>query len=157
MDRGINEILKRKEKEFVENLVNSTVDEKKLIHYKSVLNILNRIVLYNDVKAILLKEKLLGYFKEVEELNYTINNKYESSRLFNNYLFPIVYYLIDKEFFVASSNLNLFIIIGFLIDFTLYYFITSYYYPVFLILFIAFGFYRRIKAKREGKYVAMFW
>lgn len=157
MDRGINEILKRKEKEFVENLVNSTVYEKKLIHYKSVLNILNRIVLYNDVKAILLKEKLLGYFKEVEELNYTINNKYESSRLFNNYLLPILYYLIDKEFFVTGSSLNLFIIIGFLTDLSLYYFISGYYYPAFLFLFFVLGVYRRIKAKKEGKYAAMFW
>lgn len=153
----INELLKIKEKEFVENLVNSSEVEKKLIHYNSVLNISNRIVLYDDEKAKLLKEKLLGYYQEIEELDYTIGHKYQGSKMFNNYLLPILYYLIEKEFFLAGSNLKLFIIIGFLADLSLYYFIAGYYYPVFLFLFFVFGIYRRIKAKKEGKYAAMFW
>jgi hypothetical protein len=153
----LNELLKTKEKEFIENLTNRTEVEKKSIHYNSVLNISNRIILYNDEKAILLKEKLLNYFKEVEELNYKFHHKYQSSKLFNSYLLPILYYLIEKEFFVAGSNLKLYVLFGFLGDMFLYYFISGYYYPVSIFLFFVFGIYRRIKAKREGKYAAMFW
>ncbi|MEX0997114.1 MAG: hypothetical protein WDZ45_08705 [Flavobacteriaceae bacterium] len=157
MENDINEALKLKANEFIEALSNKTESERLLFHYNSVLNFSNRIIFYNDEKAIILKEKFLDYFQEIEELNYTINHKYESSRLFNNYLLPILYYLIEKEFFVPGSNLKLYIIIGFLADFSLYYFISGYYYPVFLLLFIVFGFYKRIKAKKEGKYAAMFW
>lgn len=157
MENNINEVIKLKVEEFKEGLSNKPDSEKRLFHYNSVINISNRIVFYNDKKAIELKEKLINYFHEIEEMNYIIETKYKSSTLFSNYFLPCLFYLYDKEKFLASSDLRLFIIIGFITDLVLYYFVSGYYYPVFILLFSIFGYYKRINAKKEGKYAAMFW
>lgn len=152
----LNEIINHKVEEFKKNVSGKPHDEKKLFHYNSVLNISQRIVLYKDVKANLLKEKLIGYFEEIEEMDYVVNNKLMGAKL-NKYLLPIEQFLIKKEQFVTSGDIQLLTIIGILIDAGLFYFISNYYYPVFIVFFFILGFYRRNKAKKEGKYAAMFW
>ena len=151
-----NEIIKQKTEEFKKNVSGKPHNEKKLFHYNSVLNISQRIILYQDEKANLLKEKLLYYFDELDEINYTIDNKIESlSR--QKLIEPIVEYLIKKEQFCTNGDLHILIVIGLVIDIGLYYFISPYYYPLFILLFFIWGLYRRKKAKKEGKYAAMFW
>ena len=152
----IDDIINQKVVEFQQKLIDKSDVEKKLFHYNSVLNISKRIVLYQDEKANLLKEKLLYYFDELDEINYTIDNRIERLSL-QNLIEPIVEYLIKKEQFCTNGDLHILIVIGLVIDIGLYYFISPYYYPLFILLFFIWGLYRRRKAKKEGKYAAMFW
>lgn len=152
----IDDIINQKVVEFQQKLIDKSDVEKKLFHYNSVLNISKRIVLYQDEKANLLKEKLLYYFDELDEINYTIDNRIESLSL-QKLIEPIVEYLIKKEQFCTNGDLHILIVIGLVIDIGLYYFISPYYYPLFILLFFIWGLYRRRKAKKEGKYAAMFW
>ncbi|MBA3985934.1 MAG: hypothetical protein H0X63_05030 [Flavobacteriales bacterium] len=157
MENDINEVLILKIKYFEENMSIKSDSEKKIVHYNSVKNISNRIVLYNNKKTVLLKEKLIIYLQKLEDSGYTIENKYKGSSLFIKYISPSIIYLLDNDKFLVNSDIRTFIIIGFIIDLIVYYFISDYHYPLFILLFSIFGIYRRIKAKKEGKYAAMFW
>ena len=154
---NLNEKVENRTKEFKANLQQKPKEEKKLFHYYSVLNLSNRIVHYEDLKAIKLKENLIEFFNELESLNFELNDKYFSSKLHNKYLLPISLYLFKKEKFLASSDLRFLIIIGVLLDATLVYFISNYYYPISTPTLLCLGLYRRKEAKKSGKYSKMFW
>lgn len=152
----LNEIIKQKTEDFKKNVSGKPHDEKKLFHYNSVLNISQRIVLYKDVKANLLKEKLINYFDELEEMDYMVNSKLTSTKLYKP-LLSVINYLFNKEQFLTKTDLHLLIIIGVIIDIGLYYFISVYHYPVFILLFFIWGLYRRKQAIKSNKYGNMFW
>ncbi|PKP25931.1 MAG: hypothetical protein CVU03_06275 [Bacteroidetes bacterium HGW-Bacteroidetes-2] len=153
----INEIIIRKTDEFREKLAVKTIPEKNLFHYNSILNISSRIILHNDSKAKSLKEIWIKFFDEIDERNYIIEQKLESSKIHNIYILPLEQYLIRKEQFVTNSDIHLLVISGIILDFILFYFLDQYYYPIFILLFLVLGLYRRKQAKINGKYAAMFW
>lgn len=152
----INDLIKSKAKEYNLNISKKVGNEKSYFHPNSVMNISNRIVLYNDEKANELKQKLLDYFLEIESMDYNIENKYKSSILYN-YLLPLRSYLLYNDQFIAKADLHLLVIIGFVFDLVFYKFFLSRFIPIFIILFSIFGIYRRIRAKSKGKFSAMFW
>lgn len=152
----INEIIIRKTEEFREKVYSKTESEKSLFHYRTVLNISQEIILQKDPKSNSLKIELINYFNELEKNHYVIDSKLISSKL-HKHLLPIVQHLILKNKFITNGYLHLFILIGIVLDFILFYFLDQYYYPIFILLFLVLGLYRRKQAKRNGKYAAMFW
>tara|TARA_R110000850_G_scaffold203228_1_gene329556 strand:- start:175708 stop:176175 length:468 start_codon:yes stop_codon:yes gene_type:complete len=153
----LNEIIEQKVSTFKERLSDKSTSEKKLFHYNSVVNLSMRIILYKEEKANSLKVKLIGFFDEIESCNYHINGKYESSLIHNKYVLPISLYLFKKENFLSNADLRLLTVIGVGIDVILYFLVSGYIYPIFILLFIILGVYRRRQAKKDGKYATMFW
>lgn len=153
----INKVLENKIEQFLLDVGHKTDFEKSLFHYNSVLNLSQRILLFRDKKANLLKQKLVEYFNLLDEENYSIDNKYESSKLHNKYILPIEQYLIKKDQFITYGDLHLFIIIGFIVDLTLYIILSNYYYPIFILVLFLSGYYRRKQAQKNNKYSRIFW
>lgn len=155
MEKELNKIIIQKAANFQDILAARTEIERKLFHYNTVLTLCSRIILYNDAKAITLKNKLIDFFDEIEALHFKIKSKTHSLNL-HKHLLPIVQYLIKKEHYTSSADLHLLTIIGAISDLIIFYF-SDRHFPIFIVLFFILGVYRRIKAKREGKYAAMFW
>lgn len=155
-DMEINDLIKSKAKEYSKNVSMKVGVEKSYFHLNTVLNISSRIILYNDKKANELKQKLLDYFLEIEDMDYKIDSKIKSLKLYK-YFLPLEFYLFDKDQFLTKTDLHLLIIIGIIVDFLLHKFFLFYNYPIFIILFSIIGIYRRIQAKSKGKFADRFW
>ena len=116
----INEILENKLYEFTYILENKNESERKLYHYQSVLNLVNGLLLVGHKSSLLLKNLMLEYFKSVEDLNYLMDQK-NSLQFYKNYLLPVGQYLAEARGFRSKSDLLKYIILGLVIDFSIYY------------------------------------
>jgi hypothetical protein len=151
----LNKTIIQKAANFQARLASKTEAERSLFHYNTTLAVTNKIILFNDNKAVILKNKLVDFFDEVESLDFEIKNRHSSANL-HEYLLPITQFLISKGKFITSADLHLLTIIGAISDLVILYLLDNYY-PIFIISFFILGIYRKIKAKREGRYAAMFW
>lgn len=148
--------LEEKLQNFIDRVGDKSVEEKKFLHYKTVINITNRVTNSKHSKTNELKNNLYDYFDELEELNYTVEDKLTSAQI-HKYLLPVIQFLIKKEDFKTPGDLHIFIFIGLTIDVILHFILTNYYYPIFVSIFTLLGFQRRIEAKKTNTYAAMYW
>lgn len=139
--------LEKQLQDFIYHARDKSTEEKKLMHYKTVVNITNRIKDAKHSKTNEFKKNLYDYFNELEDLNYTIEDKLTSAQI-HKYLLPVIQFLIKKEDFKTPGDLHIFIFIGLTIDIILHFILFNYYYPIFLSIFTLLGIKRRIEAKK---------
>ena len=131
--------------------------EKSMIHYKSVLNVSNCLIKYNDDNAKYLKKKLIDYMDLIKKTECNDLDDLESLKLFRDYILPSAKYLYNKEKFVYHAQLFITTIMGFVIDLCIYYFITDFFIPIFTLstYFIALD--KRKQAKIRKKYAGKYY
>ena len=152
----MNSILIQNLKYFNDKLIE--IDDKKHFHYRSVNNLLGGIIKYNSTQeSNSLKEGLLDFFTELDELDYDLSDKIESINLYKNYLAPTGKYLIIKEGFRTKMNFKMNIVIGIIADIILVYSLTKYHYPVFLLLGLVFSIWQRHSCIKSNKFFSLFW
>lgn len=131
-------------------------DDVKLFHPKSVKNIAEALSRFHSKESEIFKDKLIEYFKKVDQEGYFISNKLESIELYNKFLSPTIRFLIKKNDFRIRGAIVKDVLIGVILD-TILYFIIDRFMGGFIILFIVIAFVRHNKSKKSGKYAAMFW
>lgn len=139
---------------FIRNLNDKPKFQKKLFHYKSVLNISDSIINYNNEKANVLKKGLLNFYVN---LDYDSLDKMESAKKYEKHILPLAHYLIEKEGFRSKGDFWKYIIFGGVIDVILHLSLSKYNYPLAVILFFILGYIRRKERIAKKKFFSINW
>ena len=148
------------DKKFINDLIERSGQKniQERIHYFSYLNVKNGLRKTYDSKlnqSLILK--LAEYEKIISDLDKPVD-KLTSLNLYNTYIYPAGYHLERKPKykFVTSSDFQIKIIIGLVIDFTVWYFLDfGIYLPIFFLNFTIKGLKKRKIAKKNGRYFAL--
>ena len=153
----VNDLLDQQLGKFIENLNGSEKSKRDYFHYRSVINIGRAIKLYNNEKVEGLKEGLLEYLFEVEEMDYAPAEKMQSALMYKEYIYPVGSFLIYRKGFITRAGLKFFVLYGIIIDGILAFLIKGYYYPVFIVIFFVWGYYKQKTAEKENKLFSINW
>jgi len=152
-----HEIIINKTQNFLDKIEGKTLKEKKLFHFRTVINFSYGIKYMKTKKADSLKMLLMNYYDELEGLDYSILNKQESWSLYKKYLHPIGKFLIDEKDFRSRASIYIYIHLGILVDFLSYYFFNYKFYLLASLIMIFVGYYKLEIKKKEKKYFNPFW
>ena len=153
----ISDKITKETQSFLDRIENMSPEEKKLFHFRTVMNFSKGIKNMRAKESDPLKELLISYFKELKDLDYTILNKEESFTLYKKYLFRIGQYLIKQKDFRTRGSVVAYIVLGLLIDLVPHYYYTYEFYPIASIALVLVGYYRRAIKKKQGEYFSPWW
>ena len=153
----LNDLLDQQLEKFIENLNGSEKSKRDYFHYRSVINIARAIKFYSNEKAQGLKKGLVEYLFEVEEMDYTPAEKIQSALMYKEYIFPVGSFLIYRKGFITRAGFKFFILYGIIIDGILAYLVKGYYYPIFIVIFLVWGYYKQKTAEKENKLFSINW
>ncbi|MDA9970483.1 hypothetical protein N9E56_01470 [Flavobacteriaceae bacterium] len=152
---NINEILKNKLNNFTRILENKNESERKLYHYRSVLNLVNGLLLVGHKNSLSLKKLMIEYFKSLEELNYLMDQT-NSLQFYKNYLLPVGQYLAEARGFRSKSDIFKYIILGLVIDFSVFFIFEFKLFGFTLVLFLI-GYNKLRRKKKSNKFFSINW
>ncbi|MBO6881931.1 hypothetical protein [Winogradskyella sp.] len=152
----MNEKLTKERIYFTTALLNKSNEDKKLYHYKSVINLSNGLISLNDSSShYYFKEQMFDYFNLIKDSNYLISQK-ESLMLYKKYILPIGQHLIKNNGFRTRSDIFKYIFVGVVLDFSIFFFLEKYYFIMTPILFFI-GYHKRKNKIKQNKFFSVFW
>tara|TARA_R110000787_G_scaffold22308_6_gene64948 strand:- start:1148 stop:1612 length:465 start_codon:yes stop_codon:yes gene_type:complete len=152
-----DEILKNKLNNFISRFEKENENVKKLIHYNSVKNITNQIlILKNKKNTQKYKESIQSYLDEIELMSSPID-KLISKFLYHEYIFESGRFLMYKGNFKTNGNLFFVLFLGIIIDSIIYFLGFRFYFPIFTLIFFIYGLTIRKKAINENRYFIRNW
>jgi|SRR5690554_2196008 len=157
MEINLDEKIRIEKLKFISNIQNKDIDEKKLYHFYSVLNLSNSIIKYNDDSSNSSKKLIIDYFKKINDLKGYSIDKEQSIALFKEYLLPVGHLLIKKTGFITKASIFINITLGVILDILIFGIIFKQFYVVFTFIFIFFGILKRKKKIKENKFFSINW